>query len=185
MDSYTGVMALSIPRRGTGDMLAAFGPLLQDGLTLYCLDGGNVFDCVPLTGWLRREGADVQTVFRERIFLSRAFTCHQLAGAVDELLFPLLTEIEYRPVAALILGVEEMFLDEDIRLEERRYLFERILTRTRKLADRGLPVLITCGRDGPNPWTLRLANEARMLPHVRKALPVMGRLCDGAHMAHV
>ena len=82
---------------GWGGMLAALGPLLAGGLTLYCLDGGNLFDCLPLAAWLRSRRADVQQIFSERIFLSRAFTCHQLAGAVDELLRPLATEARRRP----------------------------------------------------------------------------------------
>jgi len=93
---------------------------------------------------------------------------------VDELLWPLLDEIDRRPFAALILGVEEMFLDQDIRLAERRYLFGRILARTAELSRTGLPVLITCGQSGPNPWAHRLAATARMLPHVQLALPVVG-----------
>ena len=178
-------LAVAVPRRKTGDVLAAFGPLLVEGLTLYCLDGGNVFDAHPLVAWLRRRRADVRQVLDERIFLSRAFTCHQLAGAVDELLSPLLSELDRRPVAALILGVEEMFLDEDIRPAERRYLFGRILDRATKLSRHGLPVLITCDRSCPNPWDRRLAGAARMLPHVQQALPVVRRLTDGTHLAHV
>ena len=183
-----GFLALSATRREAGEILAAFGPLLLGGLTLYCLDGGNVFDCLPLADWLRRASArapaaDVREIFSERIFLSRAFTCHQLAGAVDELLRPLAGDRPVaalrRPVVALILGVEEMFLDEDIRLAERRYLFGRILARTAELTRQGLPVLITCGQSGPNPFARRLAGHARMLPHIHKALPVLSRQMRG------
>ena len=102
----------------------------------------------------------------------------------------------------LILGVEEMFLDEDIRLAERRYLFGRILAGASALSRRGLPVLLTCGQSGPSPWGRRLADSARMLPHVQKVLPALsakrigsispigpigGRreLPHGPHMAHV
>ena len=78
-----------MPWREAGEILVAFGSLLLGGLTLYLLDGGNVFNCLPLAAWLRRRRADVREVFSERIFLSRAFTCHQFAGAMDELLRPL------------------------------------------------------------------------------------------------
>lgn len=184
-DAGAGALALTVPRRARGPMLAAFGPLLLNGLTLYCVDGGNTFDCTALIDWLRSRRADVRGVLSERIFLSRAFTCHQLAAAVDELLGPLADAGTGGPRAALILGVETMFLDEDIRLAERRYLFGRILTRSGELTRRGLPILITCGQAAPDPWARRLAAGARLLPDLRPALPVLGSVSDGTHLEDV
>ena len=105
------------------------------------------------------------------MFISRAFTCYQLAAAVDALLTPL-ADAPARP-AVLVLGIDAMFLDEDLRLHERRYLFRRILDRLQALAQRGLPILITCLPGPTSDWTRTLALRARMLPDVRRALPVM------------
>ena len=168
----TRALAVTVPRRQAGELLTALGPWLLGGLRLYCLDGGNLFDCAGLAAWLRAQGADVPAVLAERLFISRAFTGHQLAGAVDELLAPL-AEPGGPPRAALLLGVEALFLDEDIRLAERRYLYGRVVARSVALARRGLPVLLTCAPETPEPWRGGLERQARVvaLAQARRALP--------------
>lgn len=174
---------LVLPRRQTGAMLAAFGPLLGRGLRLYCLDAGNAFNPLPLATWLRARQQDVRPVFEHQVFVSRAFTCYQLAGAAQTLLDPLAQAAG--PRVAVLLGLEEMFLDEDIRLKERRYLFERILRQTERLTAEGLPLLVTCGQGGKNIWMPQIARRVNILPDIHTILPHIRKITDGTHLAHL
>lgn len=174
-------LALAVPPGRTGSLLAALGPALADGLALYCLDGGNAFDPLRLAAQLRRAGIPPAPILAERLFVSRAFTCHQLAGAVTQLLAPL-AEQEPRPLA-MILGVERLFLDEDISFFERRHLFGRILENARALARRGLPILVTCGAERADPWLAALKSHTDFLPGAAQAVAAMRRIADGPHPA--
>ena len=159
------ILAVTAPASKTGRVIAALGPLLLQGRALYCLDGGNVFDPYRLALWMRAQGFDPAPAL-ERIFVSRAYTCHQLVGAVEAMLSPLV-EQEPTPVVAL-LGVDKLFHDEDLPLHERRYLFDRIVACAGDLGRRGLPFLITLTPVKANPWARRLARVTPILPDVEK-----------------
>ncbi|MBI1783817.1 hypothetical protein HYR69_01615 [Candidatus Sumerlaeota bacterium] len=175
------LLALAIPEGRSGPLLAALGPMLLAGEKVYCLDGGNIFNPYRLALWLRQRGCAPEPILAERLFVSRAFTCHQLAGAVETLLAPLAAEAD--PPAALILGIEQLFLDEDIPFFERRYLFERILSSARTLRRRGLPMLITCGAKEGNYWVGRLRRSASFLTDSAQAAAGIRRIADGTDAA--
>lgn len=177
------LVALGIPGAETGRVIAAFAPLLLSGAVLYCIDGGNVFNPYRLAVWMRKRGGDPSAVL-ERIFISRAYTCHQLVEAVEAMLPPL-AEQATAPLVAL-LGVDLMFHDEDLPLHERRYLYGRMLECARRLGRRGLPILITFGCEAENPWARRLRGVATLWPDVDKALSNIKRgLTDGTHVTDV
>ncbi|GEM_PF-3108316 len=150
---------LAAPPEAVGRLIAAFAPWLAAGRELYCLDGANCFNPYRLTALLRRHGLDPQPLLA-RLWISRAYTCHQLLGGVETLLGPLAERPA--PPAAAILGVDRLFLDEDLPLWERRYLFDRILTEAEALRRRGLPLLVThvSEPDRSNPWLRRLGLPA-------------------------
>lgn len=166
------IIALVLPDHQTGRVISAFAPFLLRGRRLYCLDGGNVFNPYRLAVWARREGLDPQLLL-ERVFISRAYTCHQLLGAAETMLAPLIDGPE--PPLVAFLGVDRLFHDEDLPQWERRYLFERLLDCTDRLHARGLPILITVTDAEPNPWARRLSRVALILPDVGRAL---GRIAD-------
>lgn len=174
-------LTLAVPSRQTGNLIAALAPAFARGLQLYCLDGGNVFDPLPLAAQLRSIGVNAAPILASRIFVSRAFTCHQLAGSVTDLLAPLAHRAQ--PPLAMILGIERMFLDEDIPLFERKHLFGRILSEACALRRAGLPLLITCHADRDNPWAKTLEHETRVISDARGAADLMRRISDGTNTA--
>lgn len=141
-------------------LIAGFGPFLLGGGRLYCLDGGNVFNPYRLAAWVRRRGVDPATAL-ERVQVSRAYTCHQLLGAVEAML-PKLLEHE-PPPPVLLLGVDRLFLDEDLALWERRWLFGRIIEEAERLGRRGLPMVVTLTSLEGTPWARWVTGKARIL----------------------
>lgn len=173
---------LAVPLKGrSGRLLSLLGPGLLAGARLYCLDGGNAFDPAPLASWLRAGRADVAQVLGERVFVSRSFTCHQLATAVEELLPPLARQ-PY-PVLAALLNVDHMFLDEDLPFFERRHLFERILKAIVAARQAGLPCLITYAAGPPTCWSQRIAQTAQILPEAEGLPPALEEWNHGTHTA--
>lgn len=161
------IYALSIPERQTGRVISALAGLVRqtpDGPArpLYCLDGGNAFNPYRLTTWMRRRGY-APTPWLDNIFVSRAYTCHQLVSSAETLLAPLLAKPEAMPLVAL-LGIDHLFLDEDLAMWERRFLFGRLMNLVAQYAAEGLPMLITYGTERPNPWARQIARVACVLP---------------------
>ena len=171
------LVALAVPGARTGRVISAFAPFLLRGFRLYCLDGGNVFNPYRLAVWARGQGWD-PAVLLERVFVSRAYTCHQLVEAVESMLEPLGGGPE--PPLAALLGIEQLFLDEDIPLWERRYLFDRILDRIKRLHRTGLPILVTFGGEPASPWVRRLARVVPVLSNIEEAFPRIGRGFPGS-----
>lgn len=161
------LFALPLPIYQTGRLFASLLPLAAAGRNIYCIDGGNGFDPYRLATLARAEGLDPADVLG-RVFVSRAYTCHQLASAVETMLEPLAAE-PAPPVVGL-LGLDRLFLDDDISLYERRYIFERIMTHAERHHDAGLPLFITYLGDAASPWARRLARTALMLPDARRAV---------------
>lgn len=148
-----------------GRMLAAMLPRLRAGHRLYCVDGGNLFDPYQLTAAARARGLD-PTALLERIFVSRAYTCHQLVAAVEELL---VDAARRDPQAAgAILGIDRLFLDDDIAIEERNHLYGRILAEAGRLSRAGMPLLITFVGDPQSPWVKFLSQRSRDMRRTRR-----------------
>lgn len=165
--------ALKIDELETGRLIAALGPVVRRGVPLFCLDGGNAFNPYRLAILIRREGGDPFELL-DRIYVSRAYTCHQLASSAETLLGALIGA-RPRPMIA-VLGIDRLFQDEDLPMWEREFLYGRLLEHVRALHRRGLPVLVTFN-DPPNgPWARRLRSVARLVPSPEAAL---GRLEAG------
>lgn len=165
--------ALRLEEHETGRLIAALGPVVRRGVPLFCLDGGNAFNPYRLSVLLRREGADPYEVL-DRIYVSRAYTCHQLASSAETLLGALIGA-RPRPIVA-VLGIDRLFHDEDLPMWEREFLYGRLLAHVRALHRRGLPVLMTFGDDLRGPWARRLQSIARIVPGPEA---VLGRLEAG------
>lgn len=145
-----------------GRMLAAMLPRLRAGHRLYCIDGGNLFDPYKLTAAARSLGLDPMALL-ERILVSRAYTCHQLVAAVEELL----ADAARRDpgAAGAILGVDYLFLNDDIAIEERRHLYGRILDEAARLSRAGMPLLITFLGEIESWWVRRLPPPRRTVTY--------------------
>jgi hypothetical protein len=99
---------------------------------LYVLDGGNSFQGYPLARNLRQHTADIAAVM-QRVLLSRAFTCYQMAA--------LCTEETFGPHPILVLDFLATFYDQGVRAAERRRLLKICLRRLDQLSRRA-PVVI-------------------------------------------
>ena len=183
------IFRLPVERGQSGKLVEALGPWLLRGWSVWCLDAGNVFDPLPLARWLRAQGGNARVALEEQVFVSRAYTCHQLATAARQLLAPLGqgsgAGIERAECAALITRIESMFLDEDIPLFERRFLFTRTLQEAAALAQQGVPVLLTHAAGPANDWTRQLARAARPLAEIQTLLPDLRSQHDGTHPADI
>ncbi len=99
--------------------------------------------------------------FLSKIIISRAFTCHQAHALVQSVA----SRQEVAPVV-LVLGFPTTFYDEEVPLGERSELLSRTVWLLRKIAQRGVRVLMTAA-DPPacvrKTWTnalIRTANAA-------------------------
>ncbi len=95
--------SIALPRAQIGRAIAAFLPWIERGGRLYCLDGGNAFNPYRLAALARQRGL-VPEVVLGRVLVSRAYTCHQLLGSVEQLLRPLAAGQEARPVGGRAIG---------------------------------------------------------------------------------
>jgi hypothetical protein len=152
--------ALRIEELETGRLIAALGPVVRRGVPLFCLDGGNAFNPYRLAVLVRREGGEPRELL-DRIYVSRAYTCHQLVASAETLLGALIA-VRPRPMVA-VLGIDRLFQDEDLPLWEREFLFGRMLDHVRALHRRGLTVLVTFGDEPKGRWARRLQTVARIV----------------------
>jgi hypothetical protein len=152
----------------TGVLMTGLASHLIEGGVAYCIDTNNSFDQRPVVERLALHVADARVPLG-RLFLSRAFTCHQLVTAVETMLpgadgrpaggfaLPasrsLAREAPLRPIVLLI-GIDMLFVDEDLPLWERGYLFARLLDTLEAGRDRGLRLIATYGGRGGG-FTLR------------------------------
>jgi hypothetical protein len=142
-DETSGAGALFVVgarRSQQGFLLGAFINYLGDGGEIFCLDAGNCFDPYPLALASRAQGQPPEA-FLERVFVSRAATCHQVVSVVEEMLLPLCRDPNRK--AVVVLGVDTLFTDEDIPLFERRYLFGRVLAGIVSVRSAGIGCLVT------------------------------------------
>lgn len=152
-------------------VLAGVARLLAGDRVIYCADGANRFDPYRFSHWARACGLDPAEVL-SHVLLSRAFTVHQMAAlAMAE--FPRLVRHGGRPLL-VILGLEELFLDEQIPRFERDHLFGRILLALEELRSGGGSLLVTMGsqRGGQEagrvaPWLRRLRRSAEVMTRLR------------------
>ena len=99
--------------------LAAHGPLRV-------LDGGNQFNVYPVARSIRRHTPDLNAAL-QRIFLSRAFTCYQMAV--------MLNETAAAPVPTLALDLLATFYDENVTLIESQRLLRGCLDQLHRMSN--------------------------------------------------
>jgi hypothetical protein len=77
----------------------------------------------------------------QRLYLTRAFTCHQLETLIVERLPGAIAR--YHPGLVVISGWSHLFHDENVPAREAFRLFENTARRIRALAEAGQPILAT------------------------------------------
>jgi len=139
----------------TRTLLTALTVLAARGAQVRVLDGGNRFDGYFVARLARRLSAQPEQVL-QRIRISRAFTCFQLAGLIES--SPAGTD----PV--FVLDLLSTFYDESVPLADSERLLDSTIAHLRRLAAQG-PVIIG-------------AREPRTL--VKDRWLLLERLQDGA-----
>jgi hypothetical protein len=129
------------------------------GQRVLYLDGANAFDPYIPTRMAREAGLDPRPVLN-RLFVSRAFTCHQFETLVADRLEGAIRG--YRPGLVVISGWGHLFHDENVPRREAMRLLESTVAAVRRLAERGTPLLATHA-DGPD------------LPRPRPLVPCLAR----------
>jgi hypothetical protein len=107
------------------------GLALSGPLTI--LDGGNCFPAYRLLRTVRTRTTNLPAVM-QRVFVSRAFTCHQMLA--------LLERTPSLPQPHILLNLLSTFYDEQIPEHETRRLLESCLRQVDRLAQNA-PVLVT------------------------------------------
>jgi hypothetical protein len=114
------------------------------GALLVC--GDNRLDAFGLLA--RARAAGLEDAVADGLLLARAFTVHQLVALVDETL-PLMARERSDAGVALVTGLLDLFLDEDVREAEARTLLRRCLRGLAAWSTRaGFPVVATMEAPG-------------------------------------
>ncbi|MFP3852797.1 MAG: hypothetical protein ACLFWD_00740 [Anaerolineales bacterium] len=119
-------------RAPTHTQLGLLTYLAAQGQSIRVFDGGNCFDGYFVARLARRLSPDPYAVL-DRIKLSRAFTCFQLAQLVEN------SPAQPRPL--VLLNLLDTFYDESVSLREVERLLANTLTHLKRLAAVG-PVLV-------------------------------------------
>ena len=117
-------------------------PLLR-GETVLFLDAANCFNPYRLTAFARRCWRAPEE-FLERVLVSRAFTCFQLAELIERTPAAVL---RYRARRIFLTGFPDIFDDEELAAAEVRQVFRRILTRLRSWPQQSLTALLFSAAD--------------------------------------
>jgi hypothetical protein len=125
-------LALIHPSIGHTWLMQPLAVLARRG-PLKVIDAGNHFNAYRLARALRAQGVD-PTPILQRIYVSRSFTCHQLAASLGH--------VTLQPCPLVVLDFLATFQDENVSIYERRRLFTTCLTRLKQIAASS-PVLLT------------------------------------------
>ena len=123
---------------GLGTTLA--GRVVLTGRTVLYVDGANAFDPYILSA-LAREAGQSPKVVMQRLYLTRAFTCHQLETLIVERLPGAIAR--YHPGLVVISGWSHLFHDENVPAREAFRLLQNTARRIWSLAEAGQPILAT------------------------------------------
>lgn len=134
------MLTLEVGRAWSGGVLGGLAPLVAEGRALYCVDGANCFDPYAFSHHARLHGA-VPEELLDRVFVTRAFTIHQLLAVTAEML-PALAGEEPRPVL-VVLGLEQLFLEETLPMAERRRVLSDVMRNLAAVRDGGISLLVT------------------------------------------
>ena len=117
-----GLLTFGAGMRPLTAAAAAWG--VARGLRVFVVDGANRFDPYRLAREGRKRGLRPEQVL-SRVWVARAFTCHQLVQLVQEGLPAELAGVEKALV--ILLGPCTLFYDEQVPLAERRRLFRALM----------------------------------------------------------
>lgn len=147
-----GLMTLEVPRAWSSSVLGGLAPQVMEqdggghGRLLYCADGANCFDPYAFGTAARRRGHDANAIL-ERVFVTRAFTIHQLEAVAAEMLAPLAHDRGQQTAACrplvVVLGIEHLFLEQSLPRAERQRVLDRVLGHLRAMVDAGLTAIAT------------------------------------------
>ncbi|MEM2002092.1 MAG: hypothetical protein QXT77_05570 [Candidatus Methanomethylicaceae archaeon] len=115
--------------------------IMNQGSPIIFIDGGNSFSPYAIAEIVRKHGFDPKEVLK-MVYVSRAFTAHQLSSLVMEKLEPFAEEIEANFV--LVSDIASLFFHRDLPDSEARGLFLSICMKLSRLATKKqFMVLIT------------------------------------------
>lgn len=137
---------------------------LSTGDRLCWVDGINAFDPYALARLAKRAGRNPRELL-ERVYVSRAFTCHQLHALVVGRLPRAVNELPADGVVAVGLGAT--FHDHEVPVPEATALFGEVVQGLKRLAARGMPVLVV------NPYLPQDYREPRFAAALRRAAGVV------------
>lgn len=132
----------SAPRRvlfwgEEADKIASYvaGWIAHRGATVIVLDGANQFSPYAISALARRMLIPAEKILK-KILIARAFTCYQMTTLVREKLPCWSTKDNPSPLRSsiIVMGPMDTFLDEDIRNEESRILFDRFIRTMEKMS---------------------------------------------------
>lgn len=123
---------------GLGTTLAC--RVILTGRTVLYVDGANAFDPYILSALAKDAGQPPKAVM-QRLYLTRAFTCHQLETLLVERLPGAVAR--YHPGLVVISGWSHLFHDENVPAREAFRLLQNTARRIRSLAEAGQPILAT------------------------------------------
>jgi len=116
------------------------GRVILTGCTVLYVDGANAFDPYILSALAKDAGQPPKAVM-QRLYLTRAFTCHQLETLLVERLPSAIAR--YHPGLVVISGWSHLFHDENVPAREAFRLLQNTARRIRALAEAGQPILAT------------------------------------------
>jgi hypothetical protein len=118
--------------------LSAFAAV--QGFDVLVADGANAFDPYVVSRFARKESFPPDELLR-KIWVARAFTCHQFATLVRERLE--VRASEEKASLVVLLGPCTLFSDEDVPGEEAALLFRKMLASVQKMSQRGIFFLMS------------------------------------------
>ncbi len=125
--------------------LSAFTASL--GFKVLVADGANSFDPYIVSKFARKEEFQPDELLK-KIFVARAFTCHQLATLIRERLEPMI--FPGVPTVVVFLGPCSMFFDEDVSRDEAALLFRKTLAKVQEMSRREIFFLMSQSFSGFN-----------------------------------
>ncbi|RJP21301.1 MAG: hypothetical protein C4520_09815 [Candidatus Abyssobacteria bacterium SURF_5] len=105
------------------------------------LDGGNSFNPYLISKLARRIGARPEELL-SRVYISRAFTCHQMQALVVDRLEDALRKYSTR--VAIVSGLLDTFYDQDVPFGEAYALLNSAATEFVRLAEGSARILLAC-----------------------------------------
>ncbi len=116
-------------------------PTQQGGLAsnIIFIDGGNTFRLYEITRLARLHKLDPKQVL-DHIYISRAFTAHQMTCLILEKLKDVVKR--YKAKVVVISDISGLFLDQDILDKEARRIYSQVVTYLSELTQKNQQILL-------------------------------------------